>query len=322
MKEEILALLKQQEDFVSGQSLADRFHITRAAVWKHIDALRKQGYEIQSVPAKGYRLCFARRRPPKEIMAFLRTDFIGRNYKYEEEVTSTNTVLKAMAEKGAPAGTVVAAGNQTGGKGRLGRKFICAPYSGIWYSILLRPDFPPQVAGVITLTAAVSVAQALDKWGIPVKIKWPNDILLQGKKLCGILTEMRGDMDHVEWLVIGIGVNVSATAQTMPEELQGVATSLAMSGYGDIKQAELAAEILNRLEENYHVLCAEGFAPIQQQWMTYGAFLQQPITVYTIRGKKDGICCGIDEEGYLLLETAPGQKEKIAAGDVTRKKEM
>lgn len=322
MKEQILALLKETDDFVSGQALAEQFQMTRSAVWKHIAALRQQGYEIESVPAKGYRLRFAPNTMyPSEINPYLRTQWIGRNYIYKTEVTSTNTVLKELAEQGAPAGTVVAAGSQIGGKGRLGRKFVSAPYSGIFYSILLRPEFPPQMAGVVTLMAAVSVVQALDGFQVPAKIKWPNDILLHGKKLCGILTEMRGDMDHIDWIIPGIGINVAATAETMPEEIRAVATSLAMSGYGHIKQVKLAAEVLNRLEENYHILCTEGFAPIRAQWLEHGAFLQQQITVSTIRGEKEGICCGIDEDGCLLLKLADGNTERIAAGDVTRKKQ-
>lgn len=319
-KEEILALLKNREDFVSGQDLAEHFQMTRSAVWKHMAALRDMGYEIESVPAKGYRLRFAPNTMyAHEINAHLRTCWLGRNYRYETEVTSTNTVLKEMAEKDAPHGMVVAAGHQTAGKGRLGRKWSSAPYSGIWYSLLLRPDFPPQMAGVITLAAAVSVAQALEQFGVPVKIKWPNDILLNGKKLCGILSEMRGDMDHIQWIVVGIGVNLTATEATMPEEIRAVATSLTMSGFGDVPQNSLAAEILNRMEENYDLLCAEGFAPIRAEWMARGAFLNESITVNTIRGQMEGIFRGIDGDGCLLMERSAGKIERIAAGDVTTK---
>lgn len=319
MKEQILALLKERNDFVSGQDIANRFQITRSAVWKHMAALKEMGYEIQSVPAKGYRL----QHGPctmyaHEISPYLHTAWLGRNYRYETEVTSTNTLLKELAEKGAPHGMVFAAGNQTAGKGRLGRKWSSAPYSGIWYSLLLRPEFPPQMAGVITLTAAVSVVQALEKFQVPVKIKWPNDILLNGKKLCGILSEMRGDMDHIQWIVVGIGVNLTATAETMPEEIRSVATSLAMSGYGKIPQNQLAAEILNAMEENYHLLCKEGFTTIRNQWMAYGAFLNEQISVSTIRGQKEGVFRGIDEDGCLLMETGAGAMERIAAGDVTK----
>ena len=319
MKEELLALLKDQDDFVSGQDIADRFQMTRSAVWKHIAALREMGYEIQSVPAKGYRL----QHGPStmyahEIAPYLRTQWLGRNYLYETEVTSTNTLLKVQAEKGAPHGMVIAAGNQTAGKGRLGRKWSSAPYSGIWYSLLLRPEFPPQMAGVITLTAAVSVVQALEKFQVPAKIKWPNDILLNGKKLCGILSEMRGDMDHIQWIVVGIGVNLTATAETMPEEIRSVATSLTMSGYGEIPQNQLAAEILNCMEDNYCLLCEEGFMQLQEQWMAHGSFLGEQITVSTTRGQKEGIFRGIDGDGCLLMETAAGDMERIAAGDVTK----
>ena len=321
-KEEILALLRNREDFVSGQDLAEHFQMSRAAVWKHMAALRELGYEIESVPAKGYRLQFAPNTMyAQEISPYLRTQWLGRHYRYETEVTSTNTILKELAEKNAPHGMVVAAGNQTAGKGRLGRKWSSAPYSGIWYSLLLRPDFPPQMAGVITLAAAVSVAQALEQFGVPVKIKWPNDILLNGKKLCGILSEMRGDMDHIQWIVVGIGVNLTATEATMPEEIRAVATSLTMSGFGDIPQNPLAAEILNRMEENYDLLREEGFAPLQKEWVKRGAFLNESITVSTIRGQREGIFRGIDGDGCLLMEREDGQIEKIAAGDVTTKKQ-
>lgn len=318
-KEEILALLKAQDDFVSGQDIADRFQMTRSAVWKYMAALKEMGYEIQSVPAKGYRLqAGPSTMYAHEISPYLRTQWLGRNYLYEPEVTSTNTVLKELAEQDAPHGMVVAAGNQTAGKGRLGRKWSSAPYSGIWYSLLLRPEFPPQMAGVITLTAAVSVVQALEKFQVLAKIKWPNDILLNGKKLCGILSEMRGDMDHIQWIVVGIGVNLTATAETMPEEIRNVATSLAMSGYGQISQNQLAAEILNRMEENYNLLCQEGFMQLREQWMAHGAYLNEPISVNTTWGQKEGIFRGIDSDGCLLMETDAGTIERIAAGDVTK----
>ncbi len=318
-KEELLALLKAQEDFVSGQDIADRFQMTRSAVWKHIAALREMGYEIQSVPAKGYRLqAGPNTMYAHEITPYLRTQWLGRNYHYETEVTSTNTLLKELAEKGAPHGMVMAAGNQTAGKGRLGRKWSSAPYSGIWYSLLLRPEFPPQMAGVITLTAAVSVVQALEAFQVSAEIKWPNDILLNGKKLCGILSEMRGDIDAIQWIVVGIGVNLTATEETMPEEIRNVATSLVMSGYGAVPQNQLAAEILNRMEENYNLLCREGFETLREQWMVHGAFLQEQVTVSTIRGQKEGVFRGIDGDGCLLMETVTGTIERIAAGDVTK----
>lgn len=321
-KEEILALLKAQDDFVSGQELAEHFQMTRSAVWKHIAALREMGYEIQSVPARGYRLqAGPNTMYAHEISPYLKTQWLGRNYLYETEVTSTNTLLKERAEKGAPHGMVIAAGNQTAGKGRLGRKWSSAPYSGIWYSLLLRPEFPPQMAGVITLTAAVSVVQALAKFQVPAKIKWPNDILLNGKKLCGILSEMRGDIDAIQWIVVGIGVNLTATEETMPEEIRNVATSLVMSGYGNISQNQLAAEILNAMEENYNLLCQEGFVQLREQWLLHGAYLNEQISVSTIRGQKEGIFRGIDEDGCLLMETATGTIERIAAGDVIAKKQ-
>ena len=320
MKEQILALLAGQKDFISGEVLAQRLHITRAAVWKHISLLKQQGYDIQSVPAKGYRLVSSPATMyAYELQPYLKTKEIGRHYQYETQLTSTNTVLKTLAEQGAPHGMVLAAAMQTAGKGRLGRSWSSIPYCGIWYSVLLRPEFPPQMAGVITLTAAVSVVEALSAYGVPAKIKWPNDILLQGKKLCGILSEMRGDMDTIQWIILGIGVNVGVAAESMPEELQAIATSLAMSGYGHISQPVLAAEILNCLEKNYHILCCQGFSSLREIWMRHGAFLDELITVSTIRGVKEGICRGIDEEGYLLLEDADGSREKIAAGDVTKK---
>lgn len=251
MKDKILQKLKQNGGFVSVQEISKELHITRAAVWKYINLLNEEGYDIESVPRKGYRLVSL---PDiltyEEIREYLNTEFIGRNIYYFDTTDSTNIRAKEIAND-EKEGTVLIAEEQTSGRGRLGRSWISPKGKGIWMSIILKPNVEPMKLPKITLIGAAAVHKALRNIGIEAKIKWPNDILIDGKKVCGILTEMSGELNMVNYVVMGIGINVNLDEEDIPDELKNIATSLQISIGRKINRKELTANILNEFEKLY-----------------------------------------------------------------------
>ncbi len=210
MKTEIIKLLKAAPDYVSGQELCETFGVSRTAVWKVIRQLQEDGYEIEAKRNRGYRLgdsgdVFT----GAELRSLLNTRWVGHNLVFLEQVDSTNEEAKRQAEKGAPDGTLVAAAEQSAGKGRRGRTWISEKGTGVWMSLLLRPDFPPECASMLTLVAAMAVEKGISRvTGVDGQIKWPNDVVIEGKKVCGILTEMSTEMECIHYVVVGIGINV------------------------------------------------------------------------------------------------------------------
>src|SRR5690606_22693461 len=199
MKNKILEKLKNSGDFISGQEISKEFHMTRAAIWKYINILREEGYNIESVPSKGYRLSsLPDLLTYEEIKEYLNTDFIGRSVYYFDSIDSTNKKAKEIAIDESE-GAVLIAEEQTQGKGRMGRSWVSPKSKGIWMSIILKPDLEPMKVPKLTLIGAAAVHKALDNMGIKTQIKWPNDILINGKKICGILTEMSGELNMVNY---------------------------------------------------------------------------------------------------------------------------
>lgn len=219
------------EDWVSGEAISTQLGISRAAVWKQVEALRAGGYAVEAAPRRGYRLAA---RPDRlsvlEIEAGLRTERFGRPVEAHEVIGSTNERAKELARQGAPEGLLVTAEQQTAGKGRLGRPWQTPAGRALALSLLLRPLIPPTLAPRLTLVAAVAVAEAVRaETGLPVGIKWPNDLQIAGRKLCGILTEMEAEIEQVRFVVLGIGLNVNQTLAEFPPELRETATSLRLA---------------------------------------------------------------------------------------------
>ena len=321
MRSQILNLLKQSgNDFLSGEDLAERLNVSRTAIWKHINALRDSGYDIESVPRSGYRLINSPDLlSAEEISTALSTKILGSTIKYFTSTDSTNNQAKKLAMQGATDGTIVISEEQLGGRGRLSRMFFSPKYKGIWFSVILRPKFLPQEAPKCTLLAAVAIAKAIDEaTGIKVGIKWPNDILYNGKKIVGILTEMNAEMDCVNYIVIGMGINVNITSDEMPDDIKETATSLNQIAKKDISRLKLLTSILNNLEELYLAVQERGFAPIFDEWRKYSITLNQHIKVIGVNDSEtfEGVAVDIDNDGALLVKTN-GQIKRVLAGDVS-----
>lgn len=312
------AFTENESEYLSGQYLADLIGCSRTAVWKHIEELRKEGFELEAVRSKGYRIVAVPEKiTPNEIALGLKTTTLGQNIHYEETVDSTQKIALRLSLEGAPEGTAVIAEEQTGGRGRLGRQFYSPKYTGVWMSIILRPKLPPQKAPQLTLITAVAVVQAIEEvTNLRPQIKWPNDILLNGKKVTGILTEMQAESDRIDSVIIGIGLNVNQETEDFPEELRTIATSLFIESGKKVNRAELARQLLLKLENLYTLYLKEGFYPIKLLWESYAVSIGKMITARMLHGSLYGKAVGITEDGVLLMEDKEGKIHPIYSADI------
>ena len=318
MRSKILDLLREAGDsYLSGEEMAKRLGVSRTAVWKHIQELRRDGYDIVSHSRSGYSLQSAPDTlRPEEIKNGLRTRRIGREIRFYPTVDSTNLEAKRLAQQGAPDGLIVVAEEQGKGRGRLERSFFSPAGKGIWFSVILRPDFLPQEAPKCT---AVAVAQAAEDFGMKVGIKWPNDVLADGRKLVGILTEMSAEMERIHYVIIGTGINVNIAEEDFPEDLRDKATSLSQVKGEEIPRAAFFRAVLEHMDALYDSILREGFAEVFSMWRRYSITLGQMVRVIDARGGKDaftGRAVDIDEDGALLVDTAEGRR-RVLAGDVS-----
>ena len=320
MRKTIVEMLKRAgNDFISGESIAGELKISRTAVWKHIQKLREHGYEILSRERRGYKLKDA---PdlllPSEIQIGLDTQIIGVEMNYEPSVDSTNRVAKALAYHGAQDGTIVVAEEQTGGKGRLDRKYFSPRGKGIWFSVILRPNFLPKEASKITLMAAVAVAEAMTRFDLKPEIKWPNDILFDGRKLVGILTEMTGEMGKIYYIVVGIGINVNIAREDFPEEIRDIAASLSEINGEEVPRVKFFRAVLEEFDKIYREVNENGFGKILTLWRKYNVTLGKNIRVISVIDDNDftGKAVDLNEDGALVVETPEGLRT-VYAGDVS-----
>jgi BirA family biotin operon repressor/biotin-[acetyl-CoA-carboxylase] ligase len=321
-KEEVLTLLRSSRSgHVSGSALAAVMGVSRTAVWKHVKTLEREGYAIEAVPSKGYRLTAS----PDIIVAGdvkqgLGTKIIGKEILHYAEVASTNTLAMDLAQKGADDGTVVIAETQTGGKGRLGRSWT-SPAGNLYISMVLRPAVPISQAPLITLMGAVAVASCLRRCcGVPAGIKWPNDILLSGKKVSGLLTEMSAEPDRIRHIVLGIGVNVNMDSRALHPGVRKMSTSLAAATGRRVDRTALLRTLLAELDLWYHRFLHNDES-VLAVWKELNVTLGHRVTVDGGRVTLEGFARGVDAEGRLILKLDDGTLRQVAAGDVTIMKE-
>lgn len=321
MKERILQELKNNEGkYISGEDISGILQVSRTAVWKYINQLKDMGYVIESQTKMGYKLLESPDSlMPQEMNGYINTEAIGRNLKFFEQVDSTNLYAKRIAEGGFIDGTVIMADEQLNGRGRLGRTWISPKGKGIWMTIMLKPKISPADASKVTLLAACTVCKAIEEIsGLYTEIKWPNDIVLNGKKLCGILTEMSAEIDEINYLIIGIGVNVNNELEDFPEELQAIATSIKIEKCGVTIRKELAASIINNFERYYKGFIKTGsIKDYLSEYKERSAVLGKEVRVTSSTIEIQGTVVDISEDGQLKLELYDGSIKEIISGEVS-----
>lgn len=310
MKDKILEILENSEGYVSGTTLSKELSVSRTAVWKHIKKLREEGYRIVSVTNKGYLLHESDVLNEAEIRKGLKTEFIGANIVFKEETDSTNNEAKRSGD--VPDGTLFIAEIQNGGRGRLGREWLSAKDDGIWMSLVLRPDIRPEDVSEITLVAGLAVCRVLSGFG--AEIKWPNDIVIGGKKICGILTELSAEIGRVNGVVTGIGINVNT--KSFPVKLRKKATSLYLQTEQMYSRAEIVRLILEEFEALYTDFLENGLQNIKSEYNERCANVGKISRAICGDDTVIGTAKGINDRGALLLETEDGELE-ISSGEVS-----
>ncbi len=281
------------------------------------------GYDIEASPHFGYRLVTRRTccTPMICSRASARPKVIGRDIRVFEQTTSTNDVIEKLARDGVKEGVVVFAESQTKGRGRLGRKWISPARKGLWFSVLLRPDLRPQETTQLTVASATALRRAIrSETGLKPEIKWPNDILIGGRKVAGILTELSAELDRVKHVILGIGVDVNLGAANSPPELRKLATSLKIEAGRMISRAELATAILRELDADYARICGGEFAKLADEWESHCTTIGRDVTIQIGERQIRGRAESLDDDGALLLRTEHGHLERIIGGDVTLEK--
>ncbi len=311
-------LIEANGTAVSGQQLADEFGISRTAVWKHIKELEERGYEIASVKKKGYSLIS---QPdtldPSGLQPLLKTRMIGQKMVYEQSCASTQIIAHQLAQEGTPEGTVAITEEQTAGRGRMARVWDSAYGKGIWMSVILRPDVVPQKAPQFTLVAAVAMVRAIEEvTGLKPEIKWPNDILIKGKKCTGILTELQSDADGIQALIIGIGLNVNQELADFDVQIQDIATSLKLESGKQVSRQEMVRSILFYLEQYTDLYVEQGFGILKVLWESYSSTIGSKVRARLQKETLIGIAEGITDDGVLQLRTADGKLHAIYSADI------
>ena len=318
MKGEILKLLKETDGYVSGQELCRRFGVSRTAVWKVINQLKEEGYEIEAVRNRGYALKGAGDvLSEAELLSCLKTEWAGGRTVYFDATDSTNVQARRLAEAHAPHGTLVVSDRQDGGKGRRGRSWASPSGVGIWMSLILRPEIAPSSASMLTLAAALAVREGIqEETGLSPLIKWPNDLVLNGKKICGILTEMSTELMEIQYVITGIGINVNQ--REFPSEIRDTATSLSLEAGRCFRRSSLIAAILKAFEKDYAAFLKTGDLSLLLE--EYNACLVnrgKEVCILDPSGEYRAVAEGIDESGSLLVTLPDGTRREIISGEVS-----
>lgn len=318
MKEEILRLLRSADGYISGQELCNRFGVSRTAVLKAINQLKEAGYEIEAQQNKGYRLMAAPDLMTEaEIKSLMHTEWVAKEVLYFDTIDSTNTKAQELAEKGYPSGTLVVADKQESGKGRRGRSWVSPSGTGIFMTLMIKPDINPNNASMLTLVAALAVAKAITSvTGEEAMIKWPNDIVVNSKKVCGILTEMNAQFDYINHIVVGIGINVHN--ESFPEEISQMASSLMIEAGGKrFHRAQIIAETMSYFEQYYDTfLKTQDLSALVREYDELLVNRNKSVRVLDPKEPFDGKAMGITPKGELIVDTWESRK-LVSSGEVS-----
>ncbi len=316
MREELLRILMQRlGSYISGEELATKLGVSRTAIWKQIRTLKARGVEIE-VGKQGYRLTsMPDLLLESEIRRYLKARRFGRRLYIHERVASTNDLAKELARSEEEEGSVVIAEEQTHGRGRVGRVWL-SPRGGLWFSLILRPNIAPEEAPKITLIFGAGVAKTLRRlYHVDASIKWPNDVLIHDRKVCGILTEVEAELDMLNFLVVGVGINANNSTQSFPEEIRSGATSLVEVLGKNVDRNRLLAELLNEFERSYEIFLKGGMRSLLIDWEDLCSTLGKRVRILTPRETIEGEAVKIDEEGALILKTDAGKQRRIIYGE-------
>lgn len=309
----IKALKDAQKSPVSGEELGLKLGISRTMVWKYIKSLQADGYEIESSPKRGYVLkSVPQLLYPEEIQMGLKTTLLGQKIHYFEEVNSTNIIAKEIAAS-EEEGALVIAETQKGGRGRMGREWV-SPHGGIWMSVILKPGIPLRHASRLTLVAGLAVANVIRDMGLDARIKWPNDVRINGKKVCGILTEAKAEVDRVDYIVLGIGINVNMDLKDIPESFRAGSTTLKVELGKHIKRVSFLQDFLFELEQQYINFKTQPFSHILNGWLALSDTIGRDVKVTTPSRIIEGKAVGVTPDGALIIRKADDTREEIIAG--------
>lgn len=318
MKTEILKLLRETDGYVSGQQISDRFGVSRTAVWKVIRQLQDEGYQVEAVRNKGYHIVDSPDVMTKEELdSLMDTRWAGKNIVYYDATDSTNLRIKQLGDEGAPHGTLAVADRQTAGRGRRGRAWESPAGGSIYMSLLLRPKFRPDKASMLTLVAACSVAEGIkDCEDVNVQIKWPNDIIIEGRKLVGILTELSTQIDYINHVTVGIGINVNI--QEFPDEIRNTATSLRIECGHTVRRAPIIAAVMKHMEKNYETfLQTEDLTGLMEKYSALLVNKDKDVRIIGAKEQYQAHALGITPTGELIVRRGDGTEETVYAGEVS-----
>lgn len=319
MNYDLLKLLKDNTGYTSGEEISKIFGVTRAFVWKQINELKAKGYVIEGVSKKGYKLISS---PdllnPIQIKDNLSSNFLGSEIKYFSSLVSTNQMAKDLAFDSVD-GTIVVSEEQKGGTGRFGRSWI-SPKGGLWFSLILKPKLEPIYASKITLIAAASLILVLRRNNFDALIKWPNDIYINNKKVCGILTEMKCDMDIINYLVVGIGLNANISYDSFTDETKETAISLNIVKGEDVDRGEILSSFIKEFENLYlNYIKTLDISKVLEISRKHSILLNKKAYHITSRGKELVTCLEVDDQGELIVEDSNGEIKSVLSGEISFK---
>lgn len=314
----IQLLAVSREDYISGQALSEQLQISRSAIWKHMKALETEGYVIEAKPKVGYRIL----NYPNEMNEYtlrrgLETNWLAKTLIHKPIVSSTQDIAHELAKKGAEHGTIILANEQTKGKGRMNRAWYSKAGKGIWLSMILRPSIYPYEAPQLTLLSATVIADAIKKMtNLQPQIKWPNDVLINGKKIAGILTEMHAEQDQIHYVVIGIGLNVNQEIEDIPAELQHRASSIQIESNEICDIRKIAQNLLAMFEKEYEAFIHEGFSKVKNKWESYGYKMGERVWLNMQNQRFQALFLGIAEDGALLMQTEDEDIKRVYSAEI------